>query len=181
MPKFINSSTSKETYPQSNAEVVFVGKSNVGKSSLINALYKKGLAYTGKTPGKTRLLNFYDIDDRFTVCDVPGYGYANRSEKELKEFGRFMEEYFSFRDQIKVVVLVMDIRRGISDEDLDMIDYLKKHKRRYFLVFNKIDKISNSELINIKREVGEYTHTLFVSSEKKTNIDELKKQIESYL
>ena len=87
MIKFIKSCKTKD-YPESAGEIVFAGRSNVSKSSLINALYGK-IAYVGKTPGKTRLLNFFNVDDSYTVCDVPGYGFANRSEKELIEFARY--------------------------------------------------------------------------------------------
>ena len=82
MVKFIKSTTKKNDFPDTKREVVFVGRSNVGKSSLLNALYKQKIAYVGKTPGKTRLINFFNVDDKYTAVDVPGYGYAKRSQKE---------------------------------------------------------------------------------------------------
>ena len=108
MIKFIKSCKTKD-YPESAGEIVFAGRSNVGKSSLINALYGK-IAYVGKTPGKTRLLNFFNVDDSYTVCDVPGYGFANPSEKQLIEFGVMMENYFTNRHELRLCVLILDIR-----------------------------------------------------------------------
>ena len=101
MAKFIKSVNLKKDYPQTNGEVVFIGRSNVGKSSLINSLYGK-IAYVGKTPGKTKLLNFFDVDGKYTVCDVPGYGFANRSYDELIAFGQMMEDYFAIREALKL-------------------------------------------------------------------------------
>ena len=95
MISFICSATNKKEFPDSEKEVVFVGRSNVGKSSLINAVYNQKLAYVGKTPGKTKLVNFFDIYGIYTAVDVPGYGYAKRSMNETIAFGKMMEDYFS--------------------------------------------------------------------------------------
>lgn len=140
MISFIKSSKSKLDYPVSDNEIVLVGKSNVGKSSLINALFGK-VAYVGKTPGKTRMLNFYNVDNKFTVCDVPGYGFANRSQDELIEFGNIMEEYFDTRKCIKLCLFVVDIRREFSDDDLDMLEFIRDRKLKMLLIANKIDKL----------------------------------------
>lgn len=139
MIKFICSATRKEGYPETSDEVVFVGRSNVGKSSLINALYGK-VAYVGKTPGKTRLLNFFNVDDKYTVCDVPGYGYANRSDKEIIEFGQMMDEYFSKRENLRLCVIILDIRRIPNQDDLDMYEFLKENNIPVLFILNKCDK-----------------------------------------
>ena len=103
MISFIQSAKYIKDFPETKKEVVFVGRSNAGKSSLLNALYKKDLAFVGKNPGKTKLINFFNIDDKYTAVDVPGYGFANRSKNEQIEFGKMMDDYFNKRDQIQFV------------------------------------------------------------------------------
>ena len=186
MVKFIKSSTKKENYPDTNAEVVFVGRSNVGKSSLINALYGK-IAYVGKMPGKTTLLNFFNVDDKYTICDVPGYGYAKRSEKEIIAFSKMIDEYFETRKELKLCVVILDIRRIPSNDDLDMLDFLRSKNIPYLLVLNKCDKLSNNMRINqekmIKESLGE-DFVICVSCFKNVNIKNvagvIKSQIEGY-
>ena len=106
--EFITSANSYETTPESDlVEIALAGRSNVGKSSFINTLVGRNrMAYVGKTPGKTRLLNFFNVDNRFMMVDVPGYGYANISKKQLLAFGEMMEDYFEKRTQLKALVLV---------------------------------------------------------------------------
>ena len=185
MISFITSAKNKNNYPYTNKEVVFVGRSNVGKSSLINALYGK-IAYVGKTPGKTKLLNFFNIDDSYTICDVPGYGYAKLSDKEIIEFGEMMEEYFKERKEIKLCVVILDIRRIPNEDDLDMIDYLKFNKIPILYVLNKLDKLSNNEAHNqidaISLKLGvESGKIVPVSCLKGKNMDILLKAIEDSL
>ena len=177
MIKFITSAKNKNNYPVSLKEIVFVGRSNVGKSSLINALYGQ-IAYVGKTPGKTKLLNFFNYDDLYTVCDVPGYGYAKLSDKEIIEFGEMMEEYFSSREIIKLCIVILDIRRIPNEDDLDMLEYLKYHDIPYLLVFNKADKLSNNQINKQIKEISsviELNDTyIVVSCLNNKNINELK-------
>lgn len=182
MIRFLNSAKSIESYPSSEGEVVFVGRSNVGKSSIINALYGN-IAYVGKTPGKTRLLNFFDVDGRYTVCDVPGYGYANISDREIISFGEMMEEYFSKRKELKLCVMILDIRRTPNEDDLDMFEYLDYYEKPCLFVLNKADKLSGNEVTKQTRLIAE---TLEVDEEnmivtsclKKSGIKELKETIE---
>lgn len=181
MIKFISSATKKENYPASNAEVVFVGRSNVGKSSLINALYGK-VAFVGKTPGKTRLLNFFNVDNKYTVCDVPGYGYARRSDKEIVEFGLMMEEYFTSRDSLKLCVMIIDIRREPNQDDLDMYNYLKELNIPVLLVANKSDKLSNNQIYNQKKIICKtfsIDDITCISTLKRSNIAIVAEKIES--
>lgn len=181
MIQFIKSATKSIEFPVSNKEIVFVGRSNVGKSSLINALYGK-IAYVGKTPGKTRILNFFDVDGFYTVCDVPGYGFADRSDNELINFGNMMEDYFDNRKCLKTVVVILDIRHKPTNDDKEMIDYLKSKHVKCLIVCNKADKLSYSQCLRqvkeISGEIGIVPENIFITScEKKTNIDKLKEEI----
>lgn len=186
MINFIKSAKRLNEFPDSNLEVVFIGRSNVGKSSLINALYKNNLAYVGKTPGKTRLLNFFNINDQYTVCDVPGYGFANRNYDELIEFGDMMEDYFDNRKCLKLCVLILDIRRIPNEDDLDMLEYLRNKKQNILIVLNKIDKLSNNQLVKAKKDICNALNMtedkfVLISAFKKTNIELLKEKINNLI
>lgn len=177
MVEFLKSAKTISEFPSKLNEVVFVGRSNAGKSSLLNSLYKKDIAYVGKTPGKTKLINFFNIDNKYLAVDVPGYGYANRSKKEAIEFGQMMEEYFS-RKEVKYCVMIVDSRIGLTNDDLDMKEFLEDKKIKYVIVANKIDKLSNNELFNVKNKIfNEYKNIIFISALKRKNIDELKQLI----
>lgn len=177
MIRFLKSTNNKKDFPNDKNEIVFVGRSNAGKSTLINSLYKKGLAYTGKTPGKTRMINFFDNEDYYVV-DVPGYGFANRSQDEAILFGEMMEDYFS-RDNVKLCVQIVDSRIGLTNDDLDMIEYLKDKNIEFIIVANKIDKLSNNQLNNNKTKFfKEYNNIFYISAEKRTNLDSVKEYIE---
>ena len=179
MIRFICSATSEKQFPQTEKEIVFVGRSNVGKSSLINALYKQKLAYVGKTPGKTKLINFFDIDGLYTAVDVPGYGYAQRSKEEAVRFADMMDDYFSRKDKILLVVMIVDARIGLTADDLDMKEYLDEHELKYIVAANKIDKLSNNQLMNNKHKLfADIENIMFVSAEKKKNIDQLRRYID---
>ena len=177
MVSFIKSARSINDFPNTSREVVFVGRSNAGKSSLLNALYKKDLAYVGKTPGKTKLINFFNINDEYVAVDVPGYGFANRSQDEAIAFGEMMDDYFS-RDKVKLAVMIVDSRLGLTKDDIDMKDFLESRNIKYIIAANKIDKLSNNQLNNNKHKLfSDYKYVCYVSAEKRTNIDMLKEQI----
>ena len=179
MISFICSAKGKASFPDTEKEVVFVGRINVGKSSLINALYKKKLAYVGKTPGKTRLINFFDIDGIYTAVDVPGYGYARRSDQEAVEFGKMMDEYFARKDKIALVIMITDARIGLTKDDEDMKEYLDEHELPYIIAANKTDKLSNNQLMNNRHKLyKDMDNVVFVSAEKKKNIEQIKEKID---
>ncbi|CAM3612006.1 ribosome biogenesis GTP-binding protein YihA/YsxC [Erysipelothrix urinaevulpis] len=137
----------------SGQEVVFVGKSNVGKSSIINALAKrKKLAYVGQRPGKTRLANFYHINEDLVFVDVPGYGFAKRSKKEQEDFGVLMDGYFGGR-QIDFMFVLVDVRRGLSDDDEMMIQIAEMNNIPFLVILSKTDKLSRSKVLNYKRRL----------------------------
>ena len=147
-------------------EFVVVGRSNVGKSSLINRITQhKNLAYVGKQPGKTRLINFYDCNGAGFVVDVPGYGYAKRSQAELKRYGHLMEAYFQERSLNGVLVLV-DARHPLTQQDLEMIDFVQKRAVSTLIIANKIDKCNQAQKGQAKQrlEALGHAHVLFSSN-----------------
>ncbi len=145
--ELILSAPDKDSWPDSNLpEVVLAGRSNVGKSSFINTMTnRKKLAYIGNTPGKTRLLNFFKLDDELVFVDVPGYGYANISKAQLHKFGDMMEEYFSMREQKKGLVMIVDSRHKPSGDDEMMMSYARYFDIPVIVVATKIDKVKNSQ------------------------------------
>ena len=146
--KLLVSAPNKASWPDLDMpEIVLAGRSNVGKSSLINTLCnQKQMAYVGNTPGKTRLLNFFDVGNEMVLVDVPGYGYANASQKMLIQFGQMMEEYFSLRTQLKGVVVLLDVRHKPTEDDLSMIEFARWRHLPILIVITKVDKCGHHEL-----------------------------------
>lgn len=135
----------KSTIP----EFAFIGRSNVGKSSLINMLTnKKGLAKTSSTPGKTKLINFFTIDDSWSLVDLPGYGYAKVAKTDKREFNKAVIDYLAKRDNLNCVFVLIDCRHEPQPMDLDFINWLGKNGIPFVLVFTKTDKVSASQLKN---------------------------------
>lgn len=145
---FIKSCTELSQSPKpALPEVAFVGRSNVGKSSLINSLLnRKGLALASGTPGKTRLLNYFRIGERLCYfVDLPGYGYAKVSKTLQEEWSGFLEDYLTDSKQLKLVVVISDSRRGLTELDMQMIQVLNFYRRSFLLVSTKIDKLNRQE------------------------------------
>ncbi len=136
--------TRRSQYPEENkAEFLLVGRSNVGKSSFINSvLNRKNLAHTSATPGKTQTLNFYLINNKFYLIDVPGYGYAAVDKKTQAKFGMMIEEYLEKRTQLKRVFMLIDFRHKPSEDDLMMYNFLKYYNLPVTVIATKSDKIS---------------------------------------
>ena len=155
--EFVKSATSPSGYPRENLpEVAFAGRSNVGKSSLINALVqRKRLARTSNTPGRTQLINFFNINDSLLFVDLPGYGFARVPEAVKREWGPMVETYLRERDCLKLVVLILDIRRDPSAEDLALKSWLDFYGRRTLFVLTKMDKLSRGESKKRQRAVKE--------------------------
>jgi GTP-binding protein len=141
--EFVKSSTTEEQCPQSSMpEYAFIGRSNVGKSSLINMLTgRKKLAKTSSTPGKTRAINHFLVNDAWYIVDLPGYGYAKRSKKERAEWQAMMDDYFEKRENLVCVFVLLDARRDPQKNDLDFMRYLGGMGVPFVMVFTKIDKI----------------------------------------
>ncbi len=162
-----------------------MGRSNVGKSTLINSLVEnKNIAKVSHTPGKTTLLNYFDVDHTFYLVDAPGYGYAAKGVKLDEIFARLMTSYFEKVTTLKCVFLLIDSRRGILDIDLEMIDYLDYYKIPYFIVFTKADKLNQkdkSACLKTLNQLDEKPEYIFASYSDKKSLSTLKGKIESVL
>jgi GTP-binding protein len=137
-----------EQYPDKDLpEIAFVGRSNIGKSSIINCLLnKKNLAHVGATPGKTRVINFYNIDNQIFFVDLPGYGYAKVSKVEKESWNKMIEAYLFTRTNLKLIVMLVDIRHAPSEDDKLMYEWILSRSISSIVVATKIDKISRSQL-----------------------------------
>ena len=183
---FVKSTPSVKERPSDlYSEVLIVGKSNVGKSSLINRLCtKKSLAYTSSKPGHTRLLNYYNIDNAFYLVDAPGYGFAKGGIDLDRLFGTMMDEYFTDNEHLKLVLLLIDSRREFGENDLEILDYLKNTKIPYFVVITKVDKVNQkgkSELLKRLKTLDINKNVYLTSSLVDKTLDTLKRDIETYI
>ena len=171
--------------PESFPEVLIVGKSNVGKSTLINTMcQKKSLAFTSSKPGHTRLLNYYNIDNRFYLVDAPGYGFARGGIDLDRLFGEMMSEYFSNNQFLKLVLLLIDSRREFGENDLEILSYLKQNNISYFVVITKNDKINQkgkSQLSKRLVELGIKENVYYTSSLVASSIEKLRSGIERFI
>lgn len=127
-------------------EIAIIGRSNSGKSSLINHLtQKKNLVYTSSTPGKTQLINFFNIDDQLILVDLPGYGFAKVDHKLKKTWGQTLSNYLENRPQLRLLILLLDLRRDLSEDDKQMIRWAETQNKKILFVFSKQDKLTNTE------------------------------------
>ncbi|MCX7884368.1 MAG: ribosome biogenesis GTP-binding protein YihA/YsxC [Caloramator sp.] len=172
----------KEGYP----EIAFVGRSNVGKSSLINSLLnRKSLARISSVPGKTRTINFYNINDEFYFVDLPGYGYAKVSKEEKKKWAGIIEGYLFSRNELKIIFLLVDIRHEPTEDDKLMLQWIKSSNHKYAVVATKSDKLSKNMMIKniniIKKSLMLKEEDLLIpfSSKTKQNREEILNLIES--
>lgn len=154
-PKFEISCVKPEQYPNNGLpEIVLVGKSNVGKSSFINTMInRKSLARTSSEPGKTRQINFYNIDNKFYFVDLPGYGYSKMSKLEQEKVGKFTEGYLVKRKNISLIIFLIDIRHKPTENDRLMYDYVVRSNLPFMVLANKADKIAPTK-------VGSYVEDL---------------------
>ena len=179
--KFIKSSPNYLDAPlELSKEVLIVGKSNVGKSSLINALTKKkNLAHTSSKPGHTKLLNYYNIDNSFYLVDAPGYGYTATGGKHLDNFGKMMEEYFD-NPHLKGVIHLIDSRHEPSKDDKDFYAFLKESNIPFIIIFTKVDKLNQSELSKLnkrRKELFSEDLTLLSDITKEKYLDNIRMEI----
>jgi GTP-binding protein len=146
--EFVASSGSPESFPAEGLpEIAFLGRSNVGKSSLINALTgKKGLAFTSNTPGRTQTINFYRIEGDCYFVDLPGYGYARAPLAQMTEWKKLIDQYLTERKTLISSCLILDARRGWMEKDLDLKRWLEHYGRAYLVIATKTDKMNQSDL-----------------------------------
>lgn len=187
--EFITAAVSPKQFPKDNfPQIAFAGRSNVGKSSLINSLLnRKNLAKTSSTPGKTRQIIFFKINEKFYFVDLPGYGYAKVAKSEQNAWKERIETYFNHTKTLKLLLLLIDIRRGLTPLDIQMIDFLKFTGIPFLLVLTKSDKLSKNECAKITNEVykmlnlTEQNKPILFSSLSKAGREELWTAILSYV
>ena len=178
---------SSKFFNTSLSEIAFVGRSNVGKSSLINYLSnRKSLARTSRTPGRTRLINYFKINNEFYFVDLPGYGFAQGNKQEQNEWKRLIENYLEKSKQLKLVCILLDIRREVSDLDMKMISYMYSYGLPFIVIITKADKIAKSKqkpmAKNIAMQIGIGADDIFVcSSELQTGKEEILEKFEQFI
>lgn len=186
--EFIISAVEEKDYPKDGLpQVVFSGRSNVGKSSFINALLnKKNIARVSQTPGKTRLINFFLINQSFYFVDIPGYGYAKVSHDEMIKFATMIDAYLKSK-KASLAVLLLDIRRKPTEDDLLMYEFFKSFDYPVLLVLTKADKLSNNQIYKQKRvikkelNIDETDRMIEYSIHSKVNHDDIWSIIENYV
>ena len=187
--KFEISAVSPKQYPSNGLpEIVLVGKSNVGKSSFINTMInRKKLARTSSEPGKTRQINFYNMDDKFYFVDLPGYGYSKMSKVEQEKVNRFIDEYLHIRKNIALIILLIDIRHEPGNNDKMMYDYIIRSGLPFMVLTSKADKIAVTKVDNavdyiqsILNPIKDFTFLPF-SAERKIYTDDVWKVLQDKL
>jgi GTP-binding protein len=181
MIKFVGSFSTVESLPKTQfAEYAFVGRSNVGKSSLINAVVGEKVARTSNTPGRTQELNLFNIDDRVLLVDLPGYGYARVSKECSARWACRLEKYLLVRSQLKRLFILIDSRVGPKDSDMELMDFCDANGILYQIVYTKKDKKIREEQqveLSHKKHGAMIPEILETSAEKKTGLDDLRKII----
>jgi len=172
--------------PDDRVEIAFAGRSNVGKSSLLNLMTgRKSLARVSGSPGKTRTINFYEINGEFRIVDLPGYGYAKVSKQVTAGWGEMVEKYLEHRDSLRKVVQLVDIRHLPTNQDIQMYEYLRHYGLDGLVVATKADKVSRNELA---KQLAQIRKTLNLSKEdkvipvsalKRTGVDELMEELDA--
>jgi len=167
-------------------EIAFAGRSNVGKSSLVNAITgRNSLVRVSKTPGCTRQLNFFELSEQIYLVDMPGYGFAQRAKKEKYGWGRLITEYLTGRVRLRRIFLLIDSRHGLKEGDIEIMKLLDKKAVTYQIVLTKIDELKEAELqkvieettLKIKKHPAAFPEIIVTSSERKLGIDVIRKEI----
>ncbi len=186
--KFLGSYKSYQDIPLNDIkkECCFIGRSNVGKSSLLNAVTKnKKLAKTSKTPGRTQSINVFEINNKINIIDLPGYGYAKVSKLMRENLKNLIEEYIENRLELNHVFLLIDAKVGIKSSDIDMLDFLNTSSKKFSIILTKIDKISvnhidlqKKSILSLMKNYNKTFENIFLSETKKNNgISEIQKII----
>jgi GTP-binding protein len=186
---YVVGGTNSENFPISDKpEFLLCGRSNVGKSTFINTIFNNSkLAKTSSKPGKTQVLNWFDINDTFYIVDAPGYGYAKVSKKQREEFGVMIEDYIVNRPNLREVVMLIDMRHKPTEDDVLMSNFLRYYDIPVTYILTKEDKVKRNDvkkqisLIKKTLDIVDETKIIPFSSEKKLNIDKIFDVFESYL
>ncbi len=186
---FFTSASKPSQFPENEMlEVGFAGRSNAGKSSAINTLCdQKSLARTSKTPGRTQLINFFPLDEQRCLVDLPGYGYAKVPEKIRREWQKLMESYLGEREQLRGLVIIMDIRHPLKDYDWQMLEWCEHKNTPAHIVLTKADKLkkgaASKQLLGVRRELEDENFDVSVqifSALKKSGLPELQKVLDGW-
>lgn len=189
-PKFITSATQLEECPPATLpEVCFAGRSNVGKSSLINALLnKKNIARTSNVPGKTQQMNYYKVGDEFFMVDLPGYGYAKVPKKERERWGKNIRDYLLDRESLSLILHVVDVRHEPSQLDEDFFYWMAMNEKPFSVVLSKSDKLSRNKVNQSKARVRRILKEMNIeipilpySSDSREGISEIKELITEFV
>ncbi len=187
--EFIKSAVWPAQYPPAiMPEIAFVGRSNVGKSSLMNTLVgRKKLAKTSNTPGRTQLINFFSVNDKISFVDLPGYGFAKVAQSVKKDWGDMIESYLRERQNLAMVIYILDIRRDPSRDDLSLRDWLESYRIPYVTILAKADKLSNNQAIGRKKliekalDANAQKRTILFSAKTQQGKEELWQFLENHL
>jgi len=186
---FATSASKASQFPEEDMlEVAFAGRSNAGKSSAINTLCdQKSLARISKTPGRTQLINFFSLDDQRCLVDLPGYGYAKVPEKIRREWQKLMESYLGKRQQLRGLVVIMDIRHPLKDYDMQMLEWCEYMHTPVHILLTKADKLkkgaASKQLLGVKKSIKEAGYNVSVqifSSLNKTGLDDLQRVLNNW-
>ncbi|MFI3242193.1 MAG: ribosome biogenesis GTP-binding protein YihA/YsxC [Alphaproteobacteria bacterium] len=190
-PEFMLGVVKESDLPNTGvSEIAFAGRSNVGKSSLINALFNnKSVAKTSNTPGRTRELNFFNLLEKIYMVDLPGYGYAKASKSSVEKWQKLILQYLKGRVELKRVFLLIDSRHGIKDVDIEIMKILDTSAVTYQIILTKIDKINREEqnkilektATEIKKHAAAFPVVMSTSSEKRYGLDEVRQEIFSLI
>ena len=173
-------------YPDTGAEVCFGGRSNAGKSSAFNAITQRaGLARTSKTPGATQLVNFFELEPGRRLVDLPGYGFAKVPRPLQDHWKKLLEAYFRDRSSLKALFLIVDVRRGLGEQDLQMVQFALSCGRAVHILLTKADKLTRNQgasaLAAVRRQLGTTATAQLLSATAKTGVDEARKSLRAFL
>ncbi len=179
---FLTSAVLFEQYPKDDRpEIALAGRSNAGKSSFLNAVTKSDLAKVSKSPGKTRLLNFFNFGEHYRFVDMPGYGFASRGGKEQQEWQKMIETYLLKRDNLKGLLLIIDVKRDAEDSEVLLLDFCRENNIPLYFVLTKIDRCNAKELSDRKKYwtdlVPQEVKCFFVSNAKNIGHEQVEKVI----
>ncbi len=177
--QFIKSAPTRDDRPSPHLhELVFIGRSNVGKSSLINAITGHTIAKVSSKPGKTVLLNYYNVDDHFYLVDAPGYGYTKTGSRHTSNFAVMMEGYFHENQELKGIIFLLDSRHAPSNDDIAFHDFAITLPYPLIYVFTKVDKLTQKELASFRKSLNslgwDISQSVYTSITKRASLDPLK-------